>query len=424
MSATTTVLFQRPQQEIATLIRDRLNRSVATRIVTGFATPGGLAEIGAPIRAKPNSLKTLVIGASTYPGFQVLDNLISAGVPIDRLRVHLGFSAPSGTPKNPVIRYHPMLHSKVYYMELCDSKACAFIGSHNMTAFALGGSNGEASVLLEGDKGAPEFAAVRSHIDEARRQASPYSPTMKEAFSWWFKEYVDGLKAEIRMPTDWATVRTILAFSHTQPGRKPKVGDTIYFEIPAGIQEIESLKTEVHLFLYDTMPTNPMSAINSVGSASSRYTCQTIGVENGQGNREVSVDWIIDRLWALSPVPTGTYRPSTSPGMQQVRAKVVSASLPTYEYAFERERTGWDPEFSEVDVINVSDSSLTDDLSRQEERGERQVKSWQLVTSLEPRSGSKIEADQKALNRATPESGAFILVSLRRRRSSSKRDRQ
>ncbi|OAP39039.1 hypothetical protein AU381_08005 [Sinorhizobium glycinis] len=422
MSITTTVLFQRPQQEIATLIRDRLSRSVATRIVTGFATPGGLAEIGAPIRANPGSLETFVIGASTYPGFQALDNLLAAGVPVDRLHVHLGFSAPSGTPKNPVVRYHPMLHSKVYYMELPASSACAFIGSHNVTAFALGGSNGEASVLIEGDMHAPEFAAIRSHVDEAQRQATPYSPTMKEGFSWWFKEYVEGLKAEIRIPTDWVTVRTILAFSHIQGGRSPRVGETIYFEIPAGIEEIESLKTEVHLFLYGTMPADPMSAINAVRSASRRYTCQTIGVENGQGNREVSVDWVIDGSWALTPVPSATFRPSTPAGMQQVRAKVVDTSLPSYEYAFERERTGWDPVFSEIDVIDALEPPLLEEVARREARGGRQIDAWRLVSAIEPRSGAHLETDQKALNRAIPESGAFILVSLRRRRSDSKRE--
>lgn len=420
MSVTTTVLFQRPQQEIATLICDRLSRSVATRIVTGFATPGGLAEIGAPIRTNPGSLDTFVIGASTYPGFQALDNLLAAGVSMDRLRVHLGFSAPSGTPKNPVVRYHPMLHSKVYYMELPGSRACAFIGSHNVTAFALGGSNGEASVLIEGDVHAPEFAVVRNHADEAKRQATPYSPTMKEGLSWWFKEYVEGLKAEIRMPTDWVTVRTILAFSHIRGGREPSIGETIYFEIPAGIEQIESLKTEVHLFLYNNLPADPISAINSVSGARRRYTCQTIGVENGQGNREVSVDWVIDGSWALTPVPSATFRPSTPVGMQQVRAKVVNTSVLSYEYAFERERTGWDPAYSEVDVINVSESSLADDVARREARGDRQINKWRLVTSLEPRSGSQFETDQKALNRATPESGAFILVSLRRRRFSGK----
>ena len=81
MPLTPTVLFGRPQQEIATLLVDRMARSSATSIVTGFATPGGLAAIAAPIKAQPSNLKTLVVGAATYPGFQALDDLLAAGVP-------------------------------------------------------------------------------------------------------------------------------------------------------------------------------------------------------------------------------------------------------------------------------------------------------------------------------------------------------
>ena len=43
-----------------------------------------------------------------------------------------------------------MLHSKVYLFEMPEEKSTAFVGSHNITGFALGGLNGEAGVLLEG----------------------------------------------------------------------------------------------------------------------------------------------------------------------------------------------------------------------------------------------------------------------------------
>ena len=33
-----------------------------------------------------------------------------------------------------------------------------------------------------------------------------------------------------------------------QKADRPKTGDHLYFEIPAGIEQIESLKTETHLF--------------------------------------------------------------------------------------------------------------------------------------------------------------------------------
>ena len=76
MSLTSTVLFDLPQKEIASLIADRMRRSSAMSIVTGFATPGGLAAIFEPIVAQPQKLQTLVVGAATYPGFEALDKLL------------------------------------------------------------------------------------------------------------------------------------------------------------------------------------------------------------------------------------------------------------------------------------------------------------------------------------------------------------
>src|SRR5688572_17314330 len=125
---TSTVLFDLPQREIASLITERMARASEFSIVTGFATPGGLAAILGPIRTRPQSLRTLVVGAATYPGFETLDELLAAGVPSDRLHVHLGHTAATRGHKNPFARFHPMLHSKVYYMEHPDGTASAFIG--------------------------------------------------------------------------------------------------------------------------------------------------------------------------------------------------------------------------------------------------------------------------------------------------------
>jgi hypothetical protein len=418
MSVTSTVLFELPQKEIASLVADRIARSSTTSIVTGFATPGGLAAIAAPIKARPQCLKTLVVGAATYPGFEALDELIVAGVPADRLHVHLGHTCETGGRRNPFARYHPMLHSKVYYMEFPDSKASAFIGSHNVTSFALTGLNGEAAIILEGPVDSPEFDKIRKHIETARRQAVKYSSGMKEAFAWWTREFIDGLKAEMRLPQDWTTVRTILLFAAAAKSDRPKTGDHLYFEIPAGIEQIETFKTETHLFLFDVLPTDPWDALHGASSAVARYTCKTLGAENRQGNREVVANWHIDGVPrpVLRPVPSGIYRPSTPSGMQQVRAEVDAGSLISFEYVFEREKTGWDPEFSTDDQVHPSHEIINEVALAEAWSGDRPKREWKLVKGLVPRIGSAKERDEVALRLAAPDSGSFILVSLRRRR--------
>lgn len=419
MPLTPTVLFDRPQRELSSLITDRMSKASAFSIVTGFATPGGLAAISAPIKARPQNLLTLVVGAATYPGFQVLDDLLTAGVPPDRLHVHLGHTSETGGRKNPFARYHPMLHSKIYYMELPGANACAFIGSHNVTSFALTGLNGEAGVMLEGPANSPEFQKVRGHIDMARNQSVLYSPGMKEAYAWWTREFIDGMKVEMNIPQDWTTVRTILLFASAARGDRPKTGDHLYFEIPAGIEQIESLKTETHLYLFDTLPATPRQALDDALSANARYTCTTLGAENKQGNREVVADWRIDGSPrpVLTRVPGATYRPRPPAGMQQVRAEVKSSTVISFEYLFERESVAWNPEFAPDDELQLP-MEKAENAVLEEARGGRYhtVRTWKLVKGLAPRLGAAREKDEVALKLAAPDSGSFILVSLRRRR--------
>jgi len=417
MALNATVLFGRPQLEIATLVTAKLAQSIATSIVTGFATPGGISAIAAPIRGRPHSIETLIIGASTYPGFQALDDLIAAGVPCERLYVHLGHTRISGGKKNPVVRYHPMLHSKLYYMELADDEACAFVGSHNVTSFALTGLNGEAAVMLEGQRHSIEFGKIRQHIDEARLQATQYTQDMKEAFAWWTREFLEGMKAEIKIPPDWITVRTILILGIHAPSHTPAVGDDIYFELPAGIEQIESLKTEVHIFLFNTLPSDPWQAVNRAGSARVKLSCMTLGVDNKQGNLEVDADWRIQGPTSprLIREPTGKFRPSAQAGMQQVRCEVQALDIAQFDYLFDRERMGWDPILSKEHILNPAGPEGRGTDAEDVWFNKYSDEGWRLVEGLTPRRGSPVVADEAALKLAAPESGNFVLVSLRRR---------
>lgn len=409
------VLFDRPQKAIAGLIRAKLSQATSASIVTGFATPGGLAEILEPVRTRPHILKNFILGASTYPGYQALDDLLAVGVPRDRLAVHLGHTAHSGSRRHPYVRYRPMLHSKVYYFELPGSQASAFIGSHNVTSYALAGLNGEASVLLTGHVTAPQFDSVRRHLASARAQSVQYDAGMKAAYAWWYRQYIEGLEAEVQIPQDWQNVRTIIALLQ-DAGQSPTVGQTIYFELPAGIEHIESLRTELHLYLFSSLPAFADAALADVALAATRLRCQVTGVENRQGNQEIDVDWRIDeRSNQIVQVPGGTLRPGTQPGKQQVRAIVTDTSLDPLEYAFERERKDWVPVLSDDDVVWASEE-IVSSRARKEAGGDRGVQKWQLVTNLRAPDGTAWEEDQVALERASPRSGAFILVALRRRK--------
>ncbi len=410
------VLFDTPQREIASQINAKLDQCQLARIVSGFIVPSGVRALAGPIRARPQIIKNLVLGAATYPGFEALDELLRMGVAPDAMRIHLGHTRESGTRKHPFVRHHPMLHSKIFYMELSEGQACAFIGSNNVTSFALHGLNGEAAVLLEGPIDSDQFARIRNHIQIAANQAVPYWPHMKEAYAFWVWEFFSGLRTEINIPEDWTTIRTILTFAEANPSLRPNTGEPLYFELPAGIA-IDSLKTEAHLFLFTTLPPSPEEALQQLPNARARFLCKVLGAENRQGNLEVVANWRIERTPrpSLLPVQNAVFRPQTAKDMQQVRAEIVAPSVTPYEYLFERERIDWWPIFSEKEAVRPQGGSREPFPVRDTPWAKESDAPWKLVTGLKHAEGTALEKDAAALALAKPESGSFILVSLRRR---------
>ncbi len=130
MSVAATFLHSRPQHEIASIIRNRLAGCQTSEIVSGFATPDGVDALRA--KSASSKIKRFVLGAGTFKAFEALDGLISSGLPTGAARIHLGHTRATGGRKHPFARYRPMLHSKIYFFEMPDGKATAFVGSHNL----------------------------------------------------------------------------------------------------------------------------------------------------------------------------------------------------------------------------------------------------------------------------------------------------
>ena len=102
--------------------------------------------------------------------------------------------------------------------------------------------------------------------------------------------------------------------------------------------------------------------------------------------------------------------------MQQVRAEIKVPSVPPLEYLFEREMVAWEPEFAASGELHLPAHKLDQAVLDEARAGYGDVQSWKLVKGLVPRLGAAREKDEAALRLATPESGSFVLVSLRHRR--------
>lgn len=401
MTVTVTFLHAHPQTKIATMIRDRLARCREAQIVSGFATPDGIEALRAT--ASAGKISRLVLGAATFKAFAALDNLIAAGLPATAARVHLGHTRKTGGKKNPFAHLRPMLHSKIYLFDMPDGKSVAFVGSHNLTGFALRGMNGEAGVLFEGVSPEPVFDEVRAHIDESYRQAVQYDATLKEAYARWYAEYLDRLRIETGdMPRDAESRRTIILFAAQAPGPSPATGQRIYFELDKRIDEVKAIDTEVHLHLFSSLPSTPRSALASMASAFKSFIASVEAIDSGAGSAEVKADWFIDSSGGPMLKPTvRPFRPVLTAGKQQVRALIKSDLTETYDYLFEEHDIKLEP--------ILGDGVLID-----EEQNER----WSPVIGFGHPNRME-QAGQmlfKALPEMSPDSGSFILFSRKRRK--------
>jgi len=406
MSVRARFIHAQPQHMVSGLLDSSFAQCRSAAVVVGFITPDGAEAIGLSSSSHASKLSRLVIGAGTYRAFEAVDQVIAAGANSSDVRVHLGHCRRSSGKKHPFLRYHPMLHSKIYYFDMPDGSAAAFVGSHNLTGFALNGLNGEAGTLLEGSSDDPVFGEVRQHIDAAYAQAVPYDASMKEAYAWWTREYFDGLSAEANdAPRDSESKRTIVILAAHEGGPPPAVGDNIYFELPEALKEIRSLDTDVHLHLFSALPTSPRDALAQVRGDVACLICQTQGMELGRGGLELDADWSIANTRHPQLVRTvRPFRPATSRGMQQVRVKVSGPLALDFEYLFDGGRGVWSPLLDSETAVRDERANIT----------------WSRVAGLTEREAAGSDERRFALLEASPESGSFILFSRRRRRRAAR----
>jgi hypothetical protein len=106
--------------------------------------------------------------------------------------------------------------------------------------------------------------------------------------------------------------------------------------------------------------------------------------------------------------------------MQQVRAEVETPSVKAYEYLFEREKAAWWPIFSDREELHP-DGAPAEPFPISDTPWQRESHlGWRLVSGLRQSEGAPLEKNAAALELAKPESGSFILVSLRRRGRNTK----
>lgn len=401
MPVTAKFLFSKPQREIASLLRTRLEHCTSASVVVGFMSESGVQLLAPPILASPSKLKHLVVGSGNLRTFEACDCLINAVVSGGSVGVHLGFARREPTGRSE----RGMLHSKIYLMEMENGTSSAFVGSNNRSENGLAGLNGEACVLLDGPSSSSQFEDIRCHIAEAARQAVRYDPSMKAAYASWagFRDAPTG-------------ARKRLVIMAELPGNGlPRPGEAIYFEIPRAIGFTE-IPTEVHLYLFDTLPAPPRWTSQELNRARRSWLARSVGLENDRGGVELRADWFIQSPASTLRSASGSVRPSPQPGMQQVRIEVKEELSHKFEYTFETKH-GWRPVFDRKESLPAPDADRKWPEGLSLKRKEQL--SWYRVKGLEPDIRQSKGPHAEAMRRMSPESGNYVVILPGRKRRST-----
>lgn len=427
MSLHSTVLFDVPQSEISSLLNEKLCKAKSVSIVTGFATVEGVKVLEEPFRKNPQILKTLIVGAGTFRAYEAFDQLIRLGVDSQNLFVHLGHTRlTKDGASHAFYRYHPMMHSKVYYIENIDGSACAVIGSHNMTGFALMGLNGEASIMLEGQVNDPEFKKIRNHIASAKSEAVKYETDMKEAFAWWTHQSLQGIVLKANdLPNDVEKKKTILVFCQSSLNSLSK-NDILYFELLQAIGRIHSFTPEVHIYTFERLPSTPQECMGRLHTANQTFWCRIEGLEDNKGGKELKANWFIDDEYRpiLKKAPT-PFRPNPRLEMQQVRVRLLNQIYNQFDYLFGKQSNNWIPVLEKKKALHYNKAFAVEVEKLQPIQPE--TLDWFLVKNLQPEENLDPKAEnsyQVALKAMEPQSGAFILFSTGRRKLYAKKERK
>ena len=270
--------------------------------------------------------------------------------------------------------------------------------------------------MLDGPSSSSEFDDIRNHIAEAVRQAVVYDPSMKDAYNWWAVQFIDGLKAKFDdRPRDAERKRTIVLMAESAGPDVPGKDNVIYFEIPEAIGQIASMRTDVHLFLFDKLPATPAQALNQLQMAKQSFWCRTIGLEDDRGGVELRANWEIQNRTMPTLIKTpNPFRPTPQREMQQVRIQLRNDVCGAFEYLFDSDRASWLPSLEDHEQVQAERAERG--FLQSLELIPREDLEWYRVNELVPEGERTSEAYRMALIDMSPQSGNYILMSPRRRK--------
>lgn len=215
-------------------------------------------------------------------------------------------------------------------------------------------------------------------------------------------------------PRDGEGKKTITILAQGSGDGLPKSVDVIYFELSRAIGRVQSLSSEIHVCIFETLPASPLLALGNLAGARTSLWCNTIGVEDDRGGKEFQAGWYVDGTRPVLRRAPRPFRPTPAVDMQQVRARAYQRVHENFQYMFEPGKPAFQPVFDRARRIGAHDEVAAQWESLKLVPPEHLP--WFRVIGLQrSEEHGAGNADHAALRELTPTAGSFIFVSMPRR---------
>lgn len=168
-------------------LKENLKSKSKIKIVSGFLTKSGLKSISGfrkeEIEGFLQKLEYIVVGRLTKKTNDVFENLFE-NFPQhkNKFYVNLGLGKKE-QKRNIITHFLPMIHSKIIAIDYDKADNMFYIGSANVTKFALEDNNAESGILLSGlnDK---ERKHISAYMDFLKNKKSTKLYDPEKAYDW------------------------------------------------------------------------------------------------------------------------------------------------------------------------------------------------------------------------------------------------
>ena len=193
---------------------------------------------------------------------------------------------------------------------------------------------------------------------------------MKDAYASWAKDLFDGMAIEAKDGLGEGEARlTVIILAGLQGCSIPTTRQTIYFEILEALGQLQSLNTDVHLYLFDPLPASPTLALRQLDRAKAQFACTTSATLKRHVASEIEAQWHIDnRMVPILKRAPSPFRPPRHAGMQQVCVDIADPLTGRFDYRFDPGRVNWVPELDKQRVLRSERHRAAADGARGQDR--------------------------------------------------------